>query len=95
MKKILILTTIVLGFFALLSQVAKIYVTNTHALESVEATRLKSDIAKVSDKNMELEAQVLSFSSYSSVASRAAELGYAENRDIVSVYDPQPVTLAR
>lgn len=94
-RKITIVGIGMLILVAAATQVTKIYVSNSNALGSVEATRLRAEIDLMQDRNMAIEADVLIYSSYTNVASRAAELGFAQNRDIVSVYDPQPVTIAR
>lgn len=80
---------------ALASQVAKIYISNTAALDSIEASRLESEITSLSESNMDLKNRVLALSSYQAVASQAAELGYVESRDIISVYDPVKVAVVR
>lgn len=95
MKKILTVTIIFLLSAALLTQIASVYFSNTQALDSISATSIKSEIGKLSQENMTLSAKVLAFSSYGTIASRAAELGFEKNRDIVSVYDPIQVALKR
>jgi len=91
MKKILRIFIILLAVTAVISQCASVFVTNTMALDSIEATKLSGEISKLSEKNMILEAQVLSYASYNSIASKAADLGFIKTSDIVSVYDPIPL----
>jgi cell division protein FtsL len=95
MRKI---TKYIIGFLvmvAITTQIAKIYVSNTAALDSIEAAKLEAEVSKVSESNMELKSKVLALSSYQNVASKAAGLGFVESRDIVSVYDPVKVAIGR
>ena len=93
MNKFLKLTIIVFVAVAVLTQAVSIYLSNTKSLESIEATQLRAKVNEVSESNMELSVKLLSLSSYNDISSRAAELGYKKNSEIVSLYDP--VTVAR
>ena len=93
MKKIFTISILLLVLVAVITQAARIFISNTSALQSIEVTKIKSEIAKLSEKNMALEADVLEYSSYATIASRAAELGFTSNKSIVSVYDPIPLAL--
>ncbi|HVT00600.1 MAG TPA: hypothetical protein VHE53_00015 [Patescibacteria group bacterium] len=93
MNKILNIFIVILVVLTILTGAVNIYISSTNALGSLEATDLKNKIDDMTQNNMQLEAKVLSYSSLNTIASRAAELGFEENKDIVSVYNP--VTLAR
>ncbi|HVZ67320.1 MAG TPA: hypothetical protein VG917_03590 [Patescibacteria group bacterium] len=93
MNKLLNIFIVILFVAAVASGAVNIYISSTNALGSLEATDLSSKIDDMTQSNMQLEAKVLSYSSLNTIASRAAELGFEENKDIVSVYNP--VTLAR
>lgn len=93
MKKLQILLIIVLAVGAIATQVVSVYMSNTNALDSVSATKLKAQIETVTEENVQLSAKVLALSSYNNIASRAAEMGFEDNRDIISVYDPVSVAI--
>ncbi len=95
MKKLLTLSIIVLVITAVVTQSVSIFISNTSALQSIDVTKIKAEIAEVSESNMALSAQVLKYSSYATIASRAAELGFESNKSIVSVYDPIPLAINR
>lgn len=93
MRKIFTISILLLVLVAVITQAARIFISNTSALQSIEVTKIKSEISKLSEKNMALEADVLEYSSYATISSRAAELGFTSNKNIVSVYDPIPLAL--
>jgi cell division protein FtsL len=95
MKKLKKLTIFILIFFALITQVIKIYVSNSAALDSIEASKLEEQVNLLSETNTEIRNEVLSLSSYNLVASKAAALGYKDPRDIISIYDPVKVAVSR
>lgn len=94
-KKILPVTIIVLIIAAVATQAVKVYISNSTQVASIKATKLSQRVSKLAADNIQLEAKVLNLSSYNNVASRAAELGFATSKDIVSVYDPVQVALGR
>lgn len=95
MKKILTVTIIILGVITLLTQITSIYVSNTRSLQSIQASELREKLAKLKEKNLLLQSKVLSFASYNTISSKAAELGYKESKDFVSLYDPVEVAVKR
>ncbi len=95
MNTLLKFTIIILAVFTFLLQGINIYVANTLDVDSLAIRRLSNSIEKQKVSNNELEAEVLKLSSYVTLASRAAELGYQEKKEFVSVYDPIEVARAR
>jgi len=95
MNKVLVILIAVLGVFALITQVAKVYISNTTSIEGLAATKIQNEIDEYSEKNLVLRDKVLSFASYHAIASRAAELGLVSTKDIVSVYYPVKVALVK
>ena len=93
MKKLTNVSIIFLVIMAVLTQVVSIYMSNTTALDSISATKLQAKITVLSEENIQLSANVLGLSSYNNVASRAAELGFQDTKDIISVYDPVTVAI--
>jgi len=95
MKKAIKITTIILVIFAVVTQVVTIFISNNASTDSIKATELSSAIEKLTEENINLESEVLTYASYQAVASRAAELGYQKTREFVSVYDPVKLALLR
>ncbi len=95
MKKFVKILICVLIAVAAVSQIAKIYVTSSTAIESIGATKLTEELAIVQEQNIQLETKVLTYASYTEIASKAAALGYQDNQDIISVYDPAPLAISR
>ncbi len=95
MKKLSKATIILLSVIAIISQGLTIFITNTSAADSITASEITLKTEKLEEENIDLQSQILSFASYERVASRAAELGYENSRDFVSVYTPLPVAFGR
>ena len=95
MKSLLKITIIVLVVCAIVSQGLTIFISNTSAADSITATKISKKIQLLEDDNMDLSSQILTFAAYERVASRAAELGYKNTKEFVSVYTPLPVAIAR
>ena len=80
MKKIrylifsLVAVTIVLEGF-------NIFISNSIAGSSIEVSLLTQEIEGIDEKNTSLKTELLSYSSFESVASRAASLGFIENKN--------------
>ena len=95
MKSIIKLTVVLLAIVALLTQGTVIFISNTSAADSINATNITLKIQKLSEENINLQSKILTLASYDIIASRAAELGYKNTRDFVSVYTPLPVAFGR
>lgn len=95
MSRLLKLTIIFLIILAFITQVVSIYLSNTMSLESIEAAELRESVSELSETNMRLQSEVLAFSSYNAISSRAGELGYNKSSEFVSLYDPIEVARSR
>ncbi len=95
MKVFIKSSIIVLAIIALATQGVVIFISNTSAADSITATKLSAKIDKISESNIDLQSKILSYASYQRVASRAAELGYKNSPEFISVYDPLPIALSR
>ena len=95
MKVFIKLSIIILAVFALATQGVVIFISNTSAADSITATKLSAKIDKLSESNIDLESKILALASYQRVASRAAELGYKNTPEFISVYDPLPIAISR
>lgn len=91
LKKILFL---LLSVVVLLEGV-QVYLSNRIAGTSIEVARLQTQIKEVDEKNISLKSQLLSLSSFESIASRAAEMGFIENKNSdITLKAPIPVALS-
>lgn len=93
MKILIKLSVIVLAVFALVTQGTVIFISNTQASDSISATGLSAKIETIQEANIDLESKILALSSYDTISSRAAELGYKDTSDFISIYEPQPIAL--
>lgn len=89
----ILLVGLVLSF--LLLQGLNIYLSNRIAVESIQAAKVRNEIAKLSENNQVLSSEILDYTSYEYIASRAGELGFHEEKDIVSLYAPVQVAIGR
>jgi cell division protein FtsL len=95
--KLLSLKNMVLGLIALvvLLEGVQVYLSNRIAGTSIEVARLQGEIARIDEKNVSLKSELLSFSSFDHVSSRAAELGFIENKNQdITLKAPIPVALS-
>ncbi len=70
-----------------------IFLSNRVSTDSIEASQLQKEIALLTQKNNVLKSKIYSFASFDSVASRAAEFGFTEATDSISL--DAPVQVAR
>lgn len=76
-------------------QGAKIFLENQVATESIEVTQLKQEIAQQKEKNHHLKTQLLSYTSLETIASKAAQLGFVDKSDTISLFEPQQLAKGR
>lgn len=87
MKKIitlLIITIVVLQAF-------HVYVSNTVAGDSIEVAAIRSEIKQIEEENTILKTELLSYASFYSIASRAGELGFKDDRNFITLNTPLPL----
>lgn len=70
-----------------------IFLSNRVSTDSIEANQLQKDIALYTQKNNVLKSKVYEFASFDSVASRAAEFGFAKATGSITL--DAPVQVAR
>lgn len=90
MKKIYLLI-IALFIATVVLEGFNIYLTNGVNTDSIQATDLRNAIAEVDEKNQNLHSEILEFTSFDSVASRAATLGFEGSRESISLHSPVEV----
>lgn len=95
MKKLIKISIVFLAVFAIVTQITVIYISNMSAADSISATKLAAKIENLKEDNLDIQDKILALASYQAISSRAAELGYEDNQNIVSVYTPLPLALGR
>jgi cell division protein FtsL len=83
---ILVISTICL-------EMVNIFLTNSMDTDSILASQLQQEVAVMNRENNIVRAKVYELSSYESVASRAAEFGFKEAGNVISL--DTPVQVAR
>ncbi|MGE5042314.1 MAG: hypothetical protein ACM3IJ_05440 [Candidatus Levyibacteriota bacterium] len=94
--KLLSLKTLAIGLVTavILLEGVQVYLSNRIAGTSIEVARLQQEIGVISEKNTALKSELLTFSSFEHIASRAAELGFIENKNQdISLTAPIPVAI--
>ncbi len=95
MNKILKTLMTILIVVSVITQGITIFISNTSATDSIRASELEIRLVKLNEDNINIESEILTHASYQAVASRAAELGFGQTREFVSVYDPVRLALSR
>jgi cell division protein FtsL len=73
-----------------------IFLSNSIAGSSIEVSLLSQKIEEIEGKNTSLKTELLSYSSFENIASRAASLGFVENKDTaIMINAPLKVALGR
>lgn len=70
-----------------------IYLSNRVSADSIEASQLKKEIGLYTQKNDVLKSKVYELASFNSVASRAAEFGFQEAPESITL--DAPIQVAR
>lgn len=78
-KKGKLLVLFLVAVFAIL-QLVSIYLSNSISTNSIYASDLQKKVEVLQEKNSHLKTEVLEYSSYDSVSSRAATLGFSQNK---------------
>lgn len=75
---------------------ANIFLSNSLAGSSMEVSAVKKQIQDLDEKNTTLRTELLSFSSFENIASRAAGLGFGEYKDTaIMINTPLKVAINR
>lgn len=83
MKVKLIFTLLIL--VTVLLEGVHVYLSNRIASTSIEVAQLREEIETLDEKNTALKTELLAYSSFNRIASRAAELGFQESKRNVMV----------
>lgn len=76
-------------------EIGNIYLSNIQAVGSIKAGKLQESISQITEDNGNLATEVMQLSSLEMVASRAADLGFIEAKDTISLYSPQQLALKK
>lgn len=88
---IVVISLLVLSVVGL--ELFNIFLSNRVSTDSIEASQLKKEIAEYTQKNNILKSKIYEKASYESIASRAAEVGFQEAGELISL--DTPVQVAR
>lgn len=72
-------------------QGVNIYLSNRLSSNSIQAGALQKQLDTLTQKNIALRTEVLSYSSYENIASRAANLGYTYKKQYILLKTPLQV----
>lgn len=92
MRKIYILI-VVLAIVSGVLGLINIHLSSKLASDSVEVKKLQTDIAKLEEKNQILKSEILEITSFEVLASRAAELGFVEATEYISLHKDAQLSL--
>lgn len=90
MKKLYVITTVLIILIGVI-EVFHVFLSNNVAIESVGLTDVEIKIDEIQNENEALKTEILEYASLDVVASRAAELGFADTEQYISLYNPLTV----
>lgn len=94
MKKIKVLI-ISLTVIMLFLELVNIYFLNKITTDSIYASKTQEKIKEYEDKNTALQTEILEYTSYEMISSRAAELGFVEPKEFISLQSPLQVAIKK
>lgn len=83
----------ILSFAVIVLQIAQVYIANKVSEESISNSKIQKAISDYEEKNALLKAEILKNSTYESISSRAATLGFSNAHNIISLFDPLKLAL--
>lgn len=93
--KIISKTAIFLFIVVVILEGINIYLSNKISLDSIKATKITSQIDKLSEENTLLSSEVISSLSLDNISSRAASIGFVEPKEPISFASPLQVALKK
>lgn len=85
MKKAVYTLITILIVTSVMLEAAVIFLTNEKAGESIGVSEMKHEIAQYEEENKHLKEEMLKYSSLRNIASRAAELGFSQDTEFISL----------
>ncbi|RJQ26253.1 hypothetical protein C4577_03900 [Candidatus Parcubacteria bacterium] len=89
---ILIFMLIVISFTL---EIANIYLSNKVTSNSIYASKIEQQIKDLDNKNQILKSDILNYTSFEMISSRAAELGFVENKEYITLSSPLDLAINR
>lgn len=89
LKHFLIFLTVITFLF----EGVNVFLSNQVSTESVTVTKLNKEIEELDQQNFTIRGEVLDYTSLEQVASRAAELGFVENKKVISLFEGSHVAI--
>ena len=93
--KFIYLTIIILALFSGVLELFNLHLSSQLASDSVEVRQMQMDLQKYREKNEILTSQILDFSSFDKLASKAAALGFKESQSYISLNPPVEASAIR
>lgn len=85
---------IILNFIIILGlSVAQVVAANSISTTGIELGKIQDQTSRLQKENEILKEQVLSLSSFTSIASRAGDMGFEDGKSVLAI--PQELPLAR
>lgn len=88
MNNIIFKISILLIFAAVLMEIINIYYINKVSTDSIYAVNIKSQIEDLNNKNTSLKIEILKYSAYNTLSSKAKELGFVEPKEYIYLTSP-------
>ncbi len=87
--------SIILIIIACILEVTNIFLSNKISIESINAGKLAVQIKDFEQRNLLLKSELLQKTSYENIASKAAELGFEEPKQVLSLDRSPKVTIKK
>lgn len=94
MKKINFVVIILL-IVAIAFEAINIYLSNKLAADSISVKKLEGELSNFEQKNRMVKSELLELTSFEQIASRAAEAGFVEVKEIITLSSPLQVAVNR
>lgn len=86
---------IFLIFLVVSLESVSIYLSNKMAADSISVKKLEGEFSSLEQKNQNLKSEFLVLTSFEQVASRAAEVGFIDAKDTITLTSPLPVAVKK
>lgn len=93
--KYIYLIIVILALFSGALELFNLHLSSQLASDSVEVREMQASLQKYHEKNEILTSQILDYSSFDKLASKAATLGFKESRSYISLNPPVEASAIR
>lgn len=94
MKKINFVV-IMLLIVAIALEVINIYLSNKLAADSISVKKLESELSGFEQKNQNLKSDLLALTSFDQIASKAADAGFVEPKEAITLTSPLQIAVKK